>query len=140
MVSTDPTSVASTILQSPEVPAIETVLQDYAEGIFFGDVARLRNALHPDAHLFGMVKGQAYNKPREEYLAVVAARASPSQLGEPFRMRLLTLEVQGSIALARLHCPMLGFNYIDFLSLRLQGGRWQIVSKLFTHLNHQAPA
>lgn len=127
-------------LLAPAYPAVQSVLQDYAEGIFFGDVARLRGAFHPDARLFGMVKGQAYDKPLEEYLAVVAARQSPSQLGEPFRMRLLTLEVEGSIALARLHCPMLGFNYLDFLSLRLQGGHWQIVSKLFTHLNQQALA
>lgn len=138
MVSAGSTPIVAGSLQSPEVPAIEAVLQDYAEGIFCGDVARLRGAFHPDARLFGMVKGQSYDKPLEDYLAVVAARQSPSQLGEPFRMRLLTLEVQGSIALARLHCPMLGFNYLDFLSLRLQGGRWQIVSKLFTHLNHQA--
>lgn len=138
MVGAGATHAIATGLQAPEVSAIQAVLQDYAEGIFFGDLIRLRGAFHPDARLFGMVKGQPYDKPLEDYLAVVAARQSPSQLGESFRMRLLTLEVQGSIAMARLHCPMLGFNYLDFLSLRLQGGRWQIVSKLFTHLNQQA--
>lgn len=132
------TATVTAPLLAPAYPAVQAVLQDYAEGIFFGDVVRLRSAFHPDARLFGMVKGQLYDKLLEEYLAVVATRQSPSQLGEPFHMRLLTLEVQGSIALARLHCPMLGFNYIDFLSLRLQGERWQIVSKLFTHLNQQA--
>jgi hypothetical protein len=31
-------------------------------------------------------------------------------------------------------CPMLGFDYVDFLSLLREDGRWAIVAKLFTHL------
>ncbi len=121
-----------------EHPDIAAMLDDYMRGIYHGELARLRAAFAPQASLSGVVKGQLYDKNLEEYLSLVAGRQSPAALGEPFAMRLLSLEVQGGIALARLHCPMLGFNYLDFLSLRRLNGRWQITHKLFTHLPESA--
>lgn len=115
--------------------AVHDLLHAYAEGLHLGDVARLRHAFHPQARLFGEVRGQPYEKGLEDYLAVVAGRPSPAALGEAARSRLLALEIRGGIASARLHVPMLGFNYLDFLLLRREGGRWQITSKLFTDID-----
>ncbi len=116
-------------------PEIETVIQRYFDGIYTGNLASLRAAFHPTAQLFGTVRGQPYHKTLEAYLAIVAARQSPQALGEARRMTVLTVDVQGPIATARAHCVMLGNNYIDHLSLCLIDGRWQIVNKLFTHVD-----
>lgn len=110
------------------------VVDRYFEGLHTGDVAMLGMVFHPQAVLFGEVKGQPYLKPIAEYLAIVANRPSPSDLGEPFRMEALAVEVLGNVAYVRAHSPMLGGNYFDFLALVRQDDRWLIVNKLFTHV------
>lgn len=109
-------------------------LQHYFDGLFDGDVARLKEAFHPRATLFGEVKGRPYLKSLDEYLEVVAGRASPRQIGETARMRVLSVEREQAIAHVTAHCPMLGYNYIDHLSLLREDGRWRIVAKTFTHV------
>lgn len=64
----------------------------------------------------------------------VAQRQSPQALGEALRAKPLAVDVQGAVAAVRMHSPMLGFNYIDFLNLVKRDGRWQIVNKTFTHV------
>jgi hypothetical protein len=115
---------------------ILTVLDHYCGGIYTGDVDRLRLAFHPTAILWGEIKGQPYHKRLDEYLHAVANRKSPKELGEPYSMQPISIEVYGKIALAKVRCPMLGFNYIDFLSLLHQDHRWAIASKVFTHLDN----
>ena len=113
---------------------ILAVLDAYFEGIYRGDTDLLRSAFHPQACLFGAIKGQAYFKPLDDYLAAVANRQSPKALGEVFAMKPLSVEVLDDIAFAKAHCRMLGFNYYDYLSLQRHEGQWLIVNKLFTHV------
>jgi hypothetical protein len=54
-------------------------------------------------------------------------------------MEPIAIDLQGSIAVAKVRCPMLGFDYVDFLSLLCEDGQWKIVAKLFTHLERPAP-
>ena len=109
-----------------------SVVDAYCKGVFMGDVELLRSVFHPKAALFAEVRGQPYYRPLEEYLSVVANRQSPGALGEAFRMKPLAVEVTHEIALAKVHCPMFDYNYIDYLSLVRQDGKWRIVTKLFT--------
>ena len=113
---------------------IGRVLGAYCEGIYSGNVEQLRSAFHANAILWGEVKGQPYHRPLDEYLTVVRGRESPQVRGETYGMKILAIEVQGSIALAKVRCRMLGYNYIDFLSLLYQDNHWGIVAKLFTHI------
>jgi Putative lumazine-binding len=117
---------------------ISSVLDLYFAGLYAGDIDKLRSAFHPTAVLWGEVKGQPYYRALEEYLGVVRARQSPQALGETFAMDTLGIEVHGAIALAKVRCPMLGFEYLDLLSLLEQGGRWAIVAKVFTHQPNSA--
>lgn len=117
---------------------ILTVAHHYFDGLFHGDVALLRKIFHPEAKLFGEVKGQPYMKSLEDYLTVVASRKSPHDLGETRRMAVISVEVTGSVGVVHAHCPMLGYNYHDYLSFCGAGDRWQIVNKLFTHVSPEA--
>lgn len=112
--------------------AVLSVVDAYCKGVFTGDVELLRSVFHPKAALFAEVRGQPYYRPLAEYLAVVAARQSPEVLGEPFGMKPLAVEVTHEIALAKVHCPMFDYNYIDYLSLVRWDGEWRIVNKVFT--------
>ncbi|HEX2012897.1 MAG TPA: nuclear transport factor 2 family protein [Roseateles sp.] len=113
------------------------LLQRYFDGLYRGNAELLRGVFHPLARLFGEVQGQVLLRELEPYLQIVAARRSPMQNGEPQRMQVQALQIHGAIALATVRCDMLGFHYLDQLSLLKQGEQWFIVSKLYTHIEHR---
>ncbi|KRB93744.1 nuclear transport factor 2 family protein [Noviherbaspirillum sp. Root189] len=76
--------------------------------------------------------GPVRSKTLDEYQNVVASRKSPKDLEEPFLMKPVTVAVIHNIAFVKAHCPMLGFNYVDYLSFVHTEGTWHIVSKMFT--------
>ena len=115
---------------------IEKTINDYFEGIFYGDVPRLKAAFSDKAYLWGDIRGAEYQKSLYDYLEGVKNRKSPSEMGEEYNMKILAIEVLGNVAVAKLHVPMLGFNYYDFLSLCLIDEEWKIVNKLFTHVEY----
>tara|TARA_R110001583_G_scaffold34321_6_gene115436 strand:+ start:305 stop:673 length:369 start_codon:yes stop_codon:yes gene_type:complete len=113
---------------------IKTVVSQYFKGIYNGDSDRLENTFHPQALLFGDIKGAPYFKTVTDYIDGVKSRKSPNDLGEDFKMEILAIEIMGNMATVKAHSPMLGFNYYDFLSLSLVRGEWKIVNKVFTHV------
>lgn len=113
---------------------ISALIETYFRGLYRGDTDLLRSVFHPQALLFGEVRGQRYQNSVEGFLAVVAGRQSPQQRGEEFRMQVIDVRETGSIACANLRVPMLGFDYFDYVALLHDGNRWQIVNKLFTHV------
>ncbi|MDI9257929.1 nuclear transport factor 2 family protein [Flavobacterium sedimenticola] len=122
-------------MYSKESIAIQQTIQNYFNGIFNGDTMLLLKVFHPNCLLIGDINGQPYFKDVNQYLMGVKERKSPSELSEPFRMEILSIEVLGNNAVAKLHVPMLGFNYYDFLSLSKINSEWVIVNKLFTNVN-----
>lgn len=113
---------------------VTKVIKNYFDGIYYGDIEKLRSSFRDDVYLYGDVRGDEYLKSLDEYLEGVKNRKSPSELNEKNQMEILSIEIIGNVAIAKLHVPMLGFNYYDFLSLSLVQGEWKIVNKLFTHV------
>jgi hypothetical protein len=111
--------------------AILAVLADYFTGLYTGDTALLRSVFHPEASLFADIKGQPYCKRLDDYLAGVEKRQSPEELGEPYQMKVLSVDITSGIATARVHVPAHGFNYFNYLSLVRNDGVWVIVNKIF---------
>lgn len=118
-----------------EAADIQETIAEYFKGIFFGDIPKLKSVFHPQCLLFGDINGQPYFKTVNEYLEGVQNRKSPNELGETFKMKILSIELINSIAYVKLHVPMLGYNYHDFISMNKIDGRWMIVNKLFTNLS-----
>lgn len=114
--------------------AILQQLQVYLDSIYDGDVDALRSTFHPAALLFGEVRGETVQKTLDVYLQGVASRKSPASQNEPYGMSVLSVEVIGKMASAKVHLKMAGFNYYDFLSLLQLDGEWLIVNKLYTHI------
>ncbi|WAC14784.1 nuclear transport factor 2 family protein [Dyadobacter pollutisoli] len=115
--------------------AVTAVLSNYLNGVFNGDVDLLRSAFHPQALVAGDVNGQPYFKTLDQYLDGVKNRKSPFELGEKFRMEILSIEIINMIAVAKLRLPMFEFNYYDLLSLTKVNGEWVIVNKLLTNVS-----
>jgi len=114
--------------------AITTVIGNYFNGVYNGDIELLRSAFHPQAFVMGDVNGVPYFKTFSEYLDVVKNRKSPSDLGESFRMEIMSMEIINSIAVVKARLGIFEFNYTDLLSLNLINGRWLIVNKLMTNV------
>ena len=113
---------------------ITKVITNYFNGIYDGDVAKLKAVFHTESHLFGDINGEPYSKSVTDYIEGVKSRKSPNDLGEDFKMKILSIEMIGDNAIVKAHVPMLGFNYYDFLSLTKINGQWKIVNKLFSHI------
>ncbi|MBL8269000.1 nuclear transport factor 2 family protein [Steroidobacter sp.] len=122
-------------MQQQAQQEIEALLKTYFEGLYHGDSERLRAVFHPQAQLFGEVRGKPYQNTLEGFVTAVANRQSPHAKGEPFQMETLEIQVLNQIAYVRARAPMLGFNYFDYLALVHNGERWLITNKLFTHVD-----
>jgi hypothetical protein len=120
--------------------SILAVLSDYFAGLYTGDTVLLRSVFHPEAALFAELREQPYHKGLDDYMDGVEHRQSPEELGEPYQMKVLSLDVLNNIAVAKVHVPALGFNYYNYLSLVRQDGRWVIVNKIFDDVPLQVAA
>ena len=109
-------------------PAIHAVIKDYFDGLYEGDITKLRGVFHEDAWL----KGNNYRKSVDEWLDVVAQRPIPKQEGLEYQFQLMSLEVVGDQAMAKVSVPLPAANFIDFLGLLKENGEWKVVNKMFT--------
>ena len=113
-----------------EYDAIRRAVQLCLDGEATGDVAKLREAFHPDARMFGSLAGERYDVPITELFALAAS--APADTGS-YRSRILTVQQTGDAAVAVLAEE--GYwgtvSFVDYLALAKIGGTWRIVSRLF---------
>lgn len=107
----------------------------YLDALYDGDVAALRSVFDPTAMVVGEVRGEIVRKSLDVYLQGVASRESPASRQELYGMSILSVDVVGETAAAKVHVKMAGFNYYNFLSMLKVGRDWVIVNKLFTHID-----
>lgn len=110
--------------------AVTTILQQYFEGLYYGDVDKLNKIFHPDAWL----KAPNSRRSLTQWLTDVAQREAPGQLGHDFNFKILALDIVQNQAMAKIACPLFDFNYVDFLGLLKENGQWRIVTKMYTDI------
>jgi hypothetical protein len=115
---------------SNDFTAITVILQSYFDGLHQGDVPKLTSLFHADTWL----KSPGVRCSLEQWLANVTARTTPAQLNNPFAFKILSIDVVQDQAMAKIHCPLFDFNYIDFLGLLKENGQWLIVNKMYTDI------
>jgi hypothetical protein len=118
--------------------AISRVLQLCTEGEAKGDVAKLREAFHEDARMFGSIAGERYDVPIEELFSL--AESSPADTGN-YRSRVLSVQQTGDAAVGVVAEE--GYwgtvSFIDYFLLARIEGEWKIVCKLFAHTGGEPP-
>ena len=113
--------------------AINATIQDYFEGMYYGDTGRLRKAFHPDAFLFGHFKGAFMQLSLDQWLKIVEGRKIPAEVGEPFDMKIVSVDVTGQVGFVKVVDLYQGLRFTDYLSLARIDGQWKIVNKTFHH-------
>lgn len=114
-------------MPSSDLAQIERVVMDYFVGLHHADVTRLDRIFDSRAQL----QAPGIRRSKQEWLALVASRAVPGDRGDAFAYRLLSIDLVGDQAVARVRCPLLGRDYIDFLGLLKEQGCWRIVNKMY---------
>jgi hypothetical protein len=110
--------------------AVEKAVRDYLDGMIYVDADQLRRAFHPRAHVIGHWEGSLEWSSLDEFIAAcVAAGAAPK--GQPYNSEIQSCDVTGDAATVKLTVDYLGVRFTDYLSLLDEGGRWQIVNKVF---------
>ena len=118
-----------------EAAAIEALVQDYFFGMYEGDVERLRRIFHPQCWLFGENRNGSHEFPLSGFLDQIASEPVPKAEGEPFDMRLVSLDRTGSVAAAKVAVRYRGRQYTDYLTLQKTTADWSIVGRLFFSLD-----
>ena len=118
--------------------AIHRVLQLCTEGEAKGDVAKLREAFHTDARMFGSLAGERYDVPIEELFKL--AESAFADTGT-YRSRVLSVQQTGDAAVAVVAEENYWgkISFIDYFQLARIEGDWKIVSKLFAHTGGEPP-
>jgi putative lumazine-binding protein len=117
--------------------AISAAIQLYIDGSAQGDAAKLAEAFHPDAQMYGAVGDQRFDEPMTEFFKLVAETPA----GDTFRARITSITQAGDAATATVAED--GFwgtlSFMDFFSLCRSEGRWRIVNKTFAHTGGEMP-
>jgi Putative lumazine-binding len=118
--------------------AISRVLQLCTEGEAKGDVAKLREAFHPDARMFGSISGERYDVPIEELFKL--AESEPADTGN-YQSRVLSVQQTGDAAVGVVAEEGYwgSISFIDYFLLARIEGDWKIVCKLFAHTGGEPP-
>ena len=118
--------------------AISRVLELCTEGEAKGDIAKLREAFHPDARMFGSLAGERYDVPIAELFEL--AQSAPADTGN-YRSRVLSVQQRGDAAVGVVAEE--GYwgtvSFIDYFLLACIEGVWTIVCKLFEHIRGEPP-
>jgi hypothetical protein len=118
--------------------AICRVLQLCTDGEAKGDVAKLQEAFHADARMFGSLAGERFDVPIAELFAL--AESEPADTGN-YRSRVLSVQQTGDAAVAVVAEE--GYwgsvSFIDYFLLACIEGVWKIVCKLFDHTGGEPP-
>jgi hypothetical protein len=81
--------------------------------------------------LFGENHSGSLEFPLAGFLELIESEPVPKAEGEPFDMRLVTLDRTNSVAMAKVEVRYQGRQYTDYLMLQKTAVGWSIVSKAF---------
>ncbi len=118
-------------LSNTETAAIDALVQDYFLGMYEGDTERLRRIFNPQCWLFGEDQSGTHELPLSGFLELIESEPVPKAEGEPFDMRLVTLDRTNSVAVAKVEVRYQNRHYTDYLMLQRTTAGWSVVSKAF---------
>ncbi len=117
--------------QKDDLAQIAEVVNWYFNGMYQSDGALLKRAFHPKAKLSGHTDGKFVEMELEGFAKFAAKQPSAEAAGEPFEMRIVSIDVTGLAAIVKVADIYIGRKFTDYLSLLKIDGKWQIYNKLW---------
>tara|TARA_B100001123_G_C15322408_1_gene1028396 strand:- start:2280 stop:2726 length:447 start_codon:yes stop_codon:yes gene_type:complete len=117
--------------------SIEKTIRIYFDSMHESSKAKVDLAFHPNAKIVGVNPDNFSEMSREDFGDLVASlQPSPKEQGVPERLEILSIEIAGMTAVARVRDDYRGLTFLDTLSLIKTGDRWVIYNKLY-HIERQ---
>lgn len=117
---------------------VRALIQLYIDGSN-GDVDKLKEAFHPDAHMMGHLRALETYWPIDQFFAMVEAQ--PGMAGPNYRAYVRTIDQAGDAGVAVLvETDYLGCDFVDYFSVARIDGRWWITNKTYAHTGGRPPA
>lgn len=117
--------------------AIDELLGRYFDALYECDTRKMRAVFHPRAIYATADEHPMLFRDLPTYLDVIEVRESPASRDEERRDYIDAIELAGeNTARARVRCSIGSRDFIDFLTLVREEGRWQIIAKVF-HIDKQ---
>lgn len=113
------------------INAIEAVVRRYLEALYAGDVGVLGEVFAPNAALYAVADGEATSIALAPWLDRVKNRVSAKAQGFDSGNAILSIETEGSMALAKVTSAFPPKRFVDYLSLVETGTGWRIVAKTY---------
>ncbi len=110
--------------------AIEAVVVEYLEGMIYGQRDRLERAMHPQCMQAGHFNGIYEFFDRATFIGSIQGETALTP-GTPYRSKLLSIDITGDVAVAKVEDDCFGTSFTDYLTLIKHDNRWQIVMKAF---------
>lgn len=117
-------------MQPNSADAILRIVQAYFEGLHHADVEKLTSIFSPDC----ILKAPGVRRDLSQWLELVESRPTPAALGHSFAYEILNIETLGEQALVKVYCPLFGREFIDYLGLLQENGKWLIVNKMYADM------
>lgn len=113
---------------------VTQLMQDYFDGLYHADSARLRKVFHPRLAYICATEGDELYLDLDTYMSRIDQREPPAKRGEARNDVILDMTF-GTARLARVtaRMTMMGRAYLDYLTLVREGDEWRIATKVFAY-------
>ena len=119
---------------------ITDTVQLYISGVGDGVAAKLHEAFHPEARMWGSLGGQRFDVPIGEMIAMFDGKGA--DVDGSYVARIVSIDQTADTALVTVAEE--GFwgtvSFVDFFTLAQLDGEWKIVNKTFVHTGGVPPA
>ncbi len=111
---------------------IKDTIQTYFDCQYESTAEKTHAAFHANAKVTGYLEGELHQMSVDDFAGFVAGQEpSAKDKGEPTRLDILSLDIAGDTAVARVRDDYLGLTFMDTLSLLKTDDRWSIYTNLF---------
>jgi hypothetical protein len=117
---------------SPDEQAIRRHIERYYfEGVRKADTAAAHRAFHPVVTMYSVRDGKLAERSIPDWLTAIAERAPKPPKPDDVPRRVVSVDVAGNAAMAKLELAYPEATVTDYMSLLKVDGRWIIVGKIF---------
>ena len=121
-----------------DIDEVRALIQLYIEGAD-GDTAKLKEAFHPDARMFGHIGPMETYMPIGDFISFV--ETSPGMAGAGYSADVRLVDVVGDAGVAVLvETDYMGCDFVDYFTVARIDGRWWITCKTYAHTGGEPPA
>ncbi len=119
--------------QTTDEALIRETIQIYFDALRESSGEKVTASFHAHGSLSGIMSesGKMAEMDTARFTAFADENNSPAETGEPREDELLALEVTGKVAYVKVRARYLGKRFTDHLLLIKDGGRWQILNKVW---------